>query len=47
MRQRQGVLAQGHRHQTGLAAAGEPDINEQLLKGTRVGGMNYTVHIDG
>ena len=30
-----------------LAAAGEPDINEQLLKGKRVGGMNYKVHIDG
>ena len=30
-----------------LAAAGEPDINEQLLKGKRVGGRNYKVHIDG
>jgi arylsulfatase len=30
-----------------LAAAGEPDINEELLKGKRVGGMNYKVHIDG
>ena len=30
-----------------LAAAGEPDINEELLKGKRVGGRNYKVHIDG
>jgi len=30
-----------------LAAAGEPDISKELLKGKRVGDMNYKVHIDG
>ena len=30
-----------------LAAAGEPDVKEELLKGKRVGGMNYKVHLDG
>jgi arylsulfatase len=30
-----------------LAAAGEPNIKEELLKGKRVGGMNYKVHLDG
>jgi arylsulfatase len=30
-----------------LAAAGNPDIKEQLLKGTNAGGVNYKVHLDG
>jgi arylsulfatase len=30
-----------------LAAAGEPDIKEQLLKGHRAGGKRFNVHLDG
>lgn len=30
-----------------LAAAGDPDIKEKLLKGHRVGRKNYKVHLDG
>ncbi len=30
-----------------LAAAGEPDVKEKLLKGHRVGGKNFKVHLDG
>jgi len=30
-----------------LAAAGEPDINEKLLKGHQAGAKNFKVHIDG
>ncbi len=30
-----------------LAAAGEPDVNGKLLKGTRVGGRSFKVHLDG
>jgi arylsulfatase A-like enzyme len=30
-----------------LAAAGEPDINEKLLKGHQAGGKTFKVHIDG
>jgi arylsulfatase A-like enzyme len=30
-----------------LAAAGEPDIKEKLLKGQSTGGKNYKVHLDG
>ena len=32
---------------TFLAAAGEPDINEKLKKGHKIGGTTYKVHIDG
>jgi arylsulfatase len=32
---------------TFLAAAGEPDIKDKLLKGHKVGNMTYKVHIDG
>ncbi|MEM8659957.1 MAG: arylsulfatase [Pseudomonadota bacterium] len=32
---------------TFLAAAGEPDIKEKLLKGYRAIGRNYKVHLDG
>src|SRR5215471_8973616 len=30
-----------------LAAAGEPDIKDKLLKGFKVGNMTYKVHLDG
>jgi arylsulfatase len=30
-----------------LAAAGEPDIKEKLLKGHKAGEMKYNVHLDG
>jgi arylsulfatase A-like enzyme len=30
-----------------LAAAGEPDVKEKLLKGKRVDGRTYKVHLDG
>jgi len=30
-----------------VAAAGDPDIKEKLLKGHRVGDMTYRVHLDG
>jgi arylsulfatase len=33
--------------QTFLAAAGDPDIKEKLLKGHRVGDTTYRVHLDG
>lgn len=32
---------------TFLAAAGEPNVKEQLLKGLKVGEMTYKVHLDG
>ena len=30
-----------------VAAAGNPNVKEELMKGERVGGMNYKVHLDG
>ena len=30
-----------------LAAAGDPDVKEQLLKGMKVGDMTFKVHLDG
>jgi arylsulfatase A-like enzyme len=30
-----------------VAAAGNPDINSQLLKGVKLGGQSYKVHLDG
>ena len=30
-----------------LAAAGEPDIKDKLLKGFKAGTMTYKVHLDG
>jgi len=30
-----------------LAAAGQPNVKEELLKGKKVGGMTYKVHLDG
>ncbi len=30
-----------------LAAAGEPDVKEKLLKGMKVGDKTYKVHLDG
>src|SRR5207244_5846354 len=32
---------------TFLAAVGDPDVKEKLLKGMNVGGKTYKVHIDG
>lgn len=32
---------------TVLAAAGMPDVKEQLLKGLKIGDMTYKVHLDG
>jgi arylsulfatase len=33
--------------QTLMAAAGEPDIKDQLLQGFNAGGKNFKVHLDG
>jgi arylsulfatase A-like enzyme len=33
--------------QTLVAAAGDPDVKDKLLKGDKVGDMNYKVHLDG
>jgi arylsulfatase len=33
--------------QTLLAAAGDPDVKDKLLKGYKVGDMTYKVHLDG
>ena len=30
-----------------LAAAGDPDVKEELLKGKKIGNMTYKVHLDG
>jgi len=30
-----------------LAAAGDPNVKEELLKGKKIGGMTYKVHLDG
>jgi arylsulfatase len=30
-----------------MAAAGVPDVNEQLLKGMKVNGKTFKVHLDG
>jgi len=30
-----------------VAAAGDPDVTQKLLKGYKAGGMNYKVHLDG
>jgi arylsulfatase A-like enzyme len=30
-----------------MAAVGDPDIKDKLLKGTDIGGKNYKVHLDG
>lgn len=30
-----------------LAAAGEPNVKEELLKGKKIGGTTYKVHLDG
>jgi hypothetical protein len=32
---------------TPLAAAGNPDVTQQLLKGTTVNGKKFNVHLDG
>jgi arylsulfatase A-like enzyme len=30
-----------------MAAAGQPDVKERLVKGSKVGGVSYKVHLDG
>ena len=30
-----------------LAAAGDPDVKEKLLKGMKVGNKTFKVHLDG
>jgi len=42
-----GIVAHQDWLPTLLAAAGEPDIKEKLLKGGEFGGKKYHVHIDG
>jgi arylsulfatase A-like enzyme len=42
-----GIVSHQDMLPTFLAAAGEPDINEKLLKGLKVGSKTYKVHIDG
>jgi arylsulfatase len=52
-----GVIEPGTRHNaifahedmlpTLMAAVGEPDIKDKLLKGHKVGNTTYTVHLDG
>ena len=32
---------------TFLAAAGEPNVKEELLRGKQVGGTKFKVHLDG
>ena len=42
-----GIVSHQDRLPTFLAAAGEPDINEKLLNGHKIGDRTYKVHIDG
>src|SRR5687767_2204374 len=42
-----GIVAHTDMLPTLLAVAGEPDINEKLLKGYKVGNKTFKVHIDG
>ena len=42
-----GILSHQDWVPTLLAAAGEPDIKEKLLKGHRANGKNFKVHLDG
>jgi len=44
---RNGIVCHQDWLPTLLAAAGEPDIKDKLLKGYKVGNMKYKVHIDG
>jgi arylsulfatase len=42
-----GIVSHIDMFPTLLAAAGNPDVTEQLLKGTTVGDQSYKVHLDG
>jgi arylsulfatase len=42
-----GIVSHIDMFPTLLAIAGNPDVTEQLLKGTKVGNMTYHVHLDG
>jgi arylsulfatase A-like enzyme len=42
-----GVVSHIDMFPTFLAAAGNPDVKDQLLKGTTVNGQKYNVHLDG
>ena len=42
-----GICSHEDMLQTLLAAAGEPDIKEKLLKGHKANGRDYKVHLDG
>ncbi len=42
-----GIVSHQDMLPTFLAAAGEPDINEKLLKGYKAGNKTFKVHIDG
>ncbi|MBV8721483.1 MAG: sulfatase-like hydrolase/transferase, partial [Candidatus Eremiobacteraeota bacterium] len=42
-----GIVSHIDMFPTLLAAAGNPDVTEQLLKGTTVNGQQYHVHLDG
>jgi len=44
---RNGIVSHQDWLPTFLAAAGDPNIKEKLLKGYKVGDMTYKVHIDG
>jgi len=42
-----GIVSHIDMFPTLLALAGNPDVTDQLLKGTTVGGQKYNVHLDG
>jgi arylsulfatase A-like enzyme len=42
-----GIVSHIDMFPTLLAIAGNPDVTDQLLKGTTVGSMKYNVHLDG
>jgi hypothetical protein len=41
------ILGVGHSLPTFVAAAGDPNVTEKLLKGYKVGAKTYKVHLDG
>jgi arylsulfatase len=42
-----GIVSHIDMFPTLLAAAGDPDVTQRLLKGTKVGDKNFNVHLDG
>jgi arylsulfatase len=42
-----GIVSHIDMFPTLLAAAGDPDVTQKLLKGTKVGGQAFNVHLDG